>query len=322
MGMIATTTRLSYARNEYIKQGRSHIFDKVGDMIYYATLGGRLQVFFVDGAFGVDTYDAKTIATSRKTLTSALGLVTDNRQDYVFLRNYGNQATEDYPIDGTTWKKRVHIVGLEAYGGRYNLIDSAAAGTSAVDFSTTMEAAGTSFENIAFATSGTSTVPAVDFSVADWYITFRNCAFGWSGETARYGIYSASAVDTPHLVIDGCKFWGQGLNVAGIQLLGSSTRSQIINCDFIQMQSGDYGITDNGGTGLMDVLIKDNTFSVADAAHGEAIYLTGSGGCTIVGNRTGQGVAAMTNTPYCDSGDNDWGLNYYDIRAIMPVTSL
>jgi len=36
MGLTATTTRLSYARNEYIKQGVSHIFDKCADMIYYA----------------------------------------------------------------------------------------------------------------------------------------------------------------------------------------------------------------------------------------------------------------------------------------------
>jgi len=35
MGLTATTTNLSYARNEYIKVGVSFIFDRVGDMIYY-----------------------------------------------------------------------------------------------------------------------------------------------------------------------------------------------------------------------------------------------------------------------------------------------
>lgn len=36
MGLTSTTTRLTYARNDLIKVGRSFIFDKVGDMIYYA----------------------------------------------------------------------------------------------------------------------------------------------------------------------------------------------------------------------------------------------------------------------------------------------
>jgi len=35
MGLTATTTNLSYARNELIKVGQSFIFDKVADMIYY-----------------------------------------------------------------------------------------------------------------------------------------------------------------------------------------------------------------------------------------------------------------------------------------------
>lgn len=35
MGLAATTTNLSYARNEYIKTGVSFVFDKCADMIYY-----------------------------------------------------------------------------------------------------------------------------------------------------------------------------------------------------------------------------------------------------------------------------------------------
>ena len=35
MGLINTTTNLSYARNELIKVGTSFVFDKVADMIYY-----------------------------------------------------------------------------------------------------------------------------------------------------------------------------------------------------------------------------------------------------------------------------------------------
>lgn len=35
MGLVATTTNLSYARNEYIKQGRHHVLDRAADMIYY-----------------------------------------------------------------------------------------------------------------------------------------------------------------------------------------------------------------------------------------------------------------------------------------------
>jgi len=51
MGLTSTTTRLSYARNELIKVGESFIFDKVGDMIYYAVpLLDKANTFGADAA--------------------------------------------------------------------------------------------------------------------------------------------------------------------------------------------------------------------------------------------------------------------------------
>lgn len=35
MGMVATTDNLTYARNDYIKQGRHHVLDKAADIVYY-----------------------------------------------------------------------------------------------------------------------------------------------------------------------------------------------------------------------------------------------------------------------------------------------
>tara|TARA_Y100000310_G_scaffold292578_1_gene321444 strand:+ start:8986 stop:10200 length:1215 start_codon:yes stop_codon:yes gene_type:complete len=35
MGLVNTTTKLTYARNDLIKQGRHHVLDKAADMIYY-----------------------------------------------------------------------------------------------------------------------------------------------------------------------------------------------------------------------------------------------------------------------------------------------
>ncbi len=67
--------------------------------------------------------------------------------------------------------------------------------------------------------------------------------------------------------------------------------------------------------------ILDTTFTCADAATGEAItFIAGTAGCTIAGNRAGEGVVAITEVPYRDLGANNWGLNYYGISAIMPVT--
>ena len=318
---MAWTGRETAARKS-IGMGVSHVFDRCMDMISFAANLQMGDIFYVDGAYGLDTYDGLQPSTAKKTLSAALGLVEDNLQDLVFVRNYGNQSTETYPIAGTTWKKRCHIIGVEGYGGRYSLIDSGSTSLSAVDFTTSAEAAGTSFENIAFATSATSTVPAVDFSATEWYITFKHCAFGWSGETSRYGIYSASAVDTPHMVIDDCTFWGDGLNVAAIQLLGSSTRSKIVNNKFIGILTGDYAITDNGGTGLANVLIENNTISIhTESAAGQAIYLTGAGHCSVNGNVAYNGSTSMTYNPFRDTGTNDLGLNYQAGVSTYPVTS-
>ena len=76
---------------------------------------------------------------------------------------------------------------------------------------------------------------------------------------------------------------------------------------------------DQAGTAVGAIL--DNTFTCADAATGEAItMIAGTASTTIAGNRAGEGTAAMANVPYRDLGSNNWGLNYYDIRGIMPVT--
>jgi len=62
MGLTATTTNLSYARNEYIKVGVSFIFDRVGDMIYYTLANNDIAMTLTNtltiGASGTG-YDAK-----------------------------------------------------------------------------------------------------------------------------------------------------------------------------------------------------------------------------------------------------------------------
>jgi len=52
MGMQATTTLLSQARNQYIKVGHSFIFDRVGDMIYKAAaILDKANTFTKDNTF-------------------------------------------------------------------------------------------------------------------------------------------------------------------------------------------------------------------------------------------------------------------------------
>lgn len=275
---------------------------------------GRGANFFVDGAFGNDSNRGTTWGTALKTLTAALGKCTGWYDDCIFVNNYGNQATESYPIDWN--KEQVHVFGVSSIAYP-QLVQSDSGDTPAILFPDN-DGTGSSFYNMAFATGTTPTIAATKATGDIWNLWFDHCWWGWMGQPAAYGWYSEG--DTPDLWFTNCHFdAAEGIVTACILCLGSSTRMRVWDSEF-RIGTGNMGITDTGGTGGMGWQIYNNKFKVFDAAAGEAIYLTGAGHCMVDGNSAFEGSAAMTFNPYRDTGTNSWGLNYRQGVSILPVT--
>lgn len=70
MGLISTTTRLTYARNDLIKQGRHHVLDKCADMIYYAApILDKANTFTLANIFTLSTGAGVNFNGIQETLT-------------------------------------------------------------------------------------------------------------------------------------------------------------------------------------------------------------------------------------------------------------
>lgn len=255
------------------------------------------STFYVDGAFGSDSYSGRNLLRPFKTFTAALAVCTDWKHDCIFLRNYGLQAGETYPI--VINKKLLTIIGIVS-GSNLPQIepDTDVAGIEFEDNS----GAGTRFFNIGFK-SGASYANVL-MSGTIWAVQFHHCCFGMQGDGGKNGFRIES--DSPDLVINDCVF-DDSLTQHHIHILGSSTRGLIQNCRFHGIKENYSGITDNGGTGFLLHAILDNYFFSVAAKKGFAINHTGAGGAAFIdGNKANYAGQA----PFVEAGANYWCLNY------------
>ncbi len=103
MGLVSTTTNLTYARNDLIKQGRHHVLDKAADMIYYI----------------INACDIAITSTNTTGFRSNATFVPDaSRTQYAF--SVGNRAAElDVTMAGAATQNfdpvqfNVNIIGTE-----------------------------------------------------------------------------------------------------------------------------------------------------------------------------------------------------------------
>ena len=287
---------------------------------YHANLGNVINnpdagvVYYLDGSSGLDANDGLSPEAPFLTITYALSQMTAGNNDYLIILAYpGAAAGETWPVQVDISK--AHIIGTPSQAAPSPLID-APADTACFDIAASnVEISGLEFS------SGAS-FACIETSGGIWKANIHHCFFNWQsgGQDAIQLSNNTDNADCPHWWIHDNKF-GAFSTQHGIHIAYNSTRSVIERNLFLDVASGGIGVfVDQAGAAVGAIL--DNTFAVADAADGEAVTtIAGTAGCTIHGNRTGEGVAAMTQTPYRDLGANNWGMNWFDIRPIMPVTA-
>jgi hypothetical protein len=244
------------------------------------------------------------------TITYALTKVTDGNNDVIVVLSYGStaRAAETWPIALTASHNNLTIMGVP-YG---NIGSNALYPGTAVHAFTVTGTGQLNLVNLNIGAGGASNYAIHYPSGTAWRNTISGCHFGTSG-TTQWGVYIES--DPPQLLIEGCDFTS-GLSGGGIYI-SNSTRSDIIGNSF-HVNSGDRGIQFSTSQADFGKIIN-NSFMVADAADGEAIYCDGvlAGGIELIAGNVAvkSGTdAASTQTfdyePYWWGGSGAMGVGY------------
>jgi hypothetical protein len=275
-----------------------------------ARLDTRSNTFYVDSGHARtnDGNDGTDPDNPLTTITHALTHTTTNANDFVIVRQFTN-ALETWPISMTT--NRTHLISTFYRPGHGPEIRPVGDTAGIVVNADNVEIAG--FEIGAGATHGCIECGAASQWGAD--IHHNRFCFQWTGQD---GVRLGGAVDKPHWTIHDNLF-NDKLTRDGIRIDQNMTRGLIYNNVFRRVA----GVGINLVTLCTDIYaIYDNEFNtLADAATGGSIFCNlNSVGCMFYGNQSMHDMAAMGQVPYRDLGNNHWGLNYYGILAIMPVT--
>lgn len=268
------------------------------------------DVIYLDGTSGSDAADGRLASTPVLTMTAALALCTHGYNDTIVVLRYPSAGA-----DGEAWpivvnKGNVHIIGNPFEASHLKIFNPT--GDNAA-FEITVN----SVEIAGIEIGGGTTHGCIETSGAIWRLNVHHCDIGWI-YPAQDGIRFPGTDDVPHAWIHDNRF-NDKLTRDGIRVEHNSTRS-IFERNVFRLVGG-IGIHLQGL--CTDIYgIFDNRFRVADSATGEAITFTNANSemCMVDGNRTMEGQVQMTLVPYRDLGSNHWGLNYYSILAIMPVT--
>lgn len=186
MGLQNTTQALTYARNEYIKQGEHHIFDRVGDMIYKGVLCPNLTITGTDP--GRQMYLNYT--------TTAVGSGKQLQGIQIRVTWAGTSASLNGGITGAEIKARADSETVAR--GR---LGQARAVVGNVDAKKTRFTNGYAFEAAIDVASGGTIDSAIGFrsflnnsgTVTDGYAFYVDAVSGYPWE---YGLYVKSAMAT------------------------------------------------------------------------------------------------------------------------------
>jgi hypothetical protein len=274
------------------------------------TAFGAGNFYYVNGYIGVDTNDGYTPDSPFLTITHALSKCVAHNHDYIIVMRYPSAGAtgETWPISVDV--ETVHILGANMAGA------SPLAWIAPTGDTAAFSIAANGVEIAGFDIRGGATHGCIENSGTIWRAHIHHNEFGriCAGQD---GVRMTGAVDCPHWLIED-NIFGNNLTRTGIYITHNSTRT----CIRRNLFHGCTGVAVHVINTMALGQIYDNQFRVADGATGEAITLTATAtdGTFIDNNMTGQGVVAMGNVPYRDLGANHWGLNYYGLLAIMPVT--
>lgn len=297
---------------------------------YFPTMNAESHVFFVDGTSTVGNDSAanfgQTPDTPLLTITKALSLCEDAKNDYIFVLDYPNTApAETFPI--RIEKQRIHIIGVRnGILPRFKMYTPyATADTPFFSFhinaTTGTYGAYCEIANLILGCGNASSVRgAIEFHQGGiWGTWIHHCSFGIYGRSstnAKYGIVMGRSSNTytagemVYGLIENCLF-GTLISEAGIVVPAgtdsgpNSCLGTVIRNNHFHVNSGDHGVdvlrtTADFGEGG----IYNNTFECdGDAADGEAVNFASGAKGSVHGNAawTNDGVVPAQN-PFFDAG--------------------
>jgi len=264
---------------------------------------GAGNTYFVHGFTGLDTNDGLTRDTPFLTIRHALDQCVADHDDHILVLDCWQQ--EDFPISVDV--SRVHIIGVDKENGKLPRMD---APTDTAIF--TLDAEYCEIANLSLNGGVGHAAIEIGSLAGVGRGAIRGCWFGETG-AGLYGIYVPPTFDAPEMLIEKCRF-GNGLTSDGIQIAGNMTRGVIQKCLFRPQAIGI-----NVPSHMNDGWILSNRFACYGLVAGSGITLTNTDRIFVDDNRAQSGKDAMGVIPYVDGGDNNWGLNYQDITAVLPA---
>ncbi|KKN63604.1 hypothetical protein LCGC14_0500530 [marine sediment metagenome] len=270
------------------------------------------DVFYVDGTGGAGN-DGRTPLRPLATITSAIALCTNQRNDTIVILDYFAAGGEAWPI--VCDKEMVSIIGVPGAGAMWPQVNPVGDNPS---FSVT--ALGVEICNLAC--HGGATAGAIQVDATVWGTEIHHCWFGETG-TAQDGIRVPAGGDAVYLKIWGCRF-GIGLTRDGVRIDHNATRG-MIGCPGLEPNwfRGVGGIAINCNNQFAQGGIFDNRISMLADTAGGAITIAGTNsGIHIDGNSATFGeTAAAHNNPYLDNAGadaNEWGYNRWSETITVP----
>lgn len=272
------------------------------------------DIFWVDGVNGADANDGLTWETPKLQIEDGIALCTADANDVVIVMRYPSAGAT-----GETWPIAVNVATVHLLGGSLGEASptcwiAPAASAAFVISVNEVEIAGFDLG------AGGGANGSIENSGTVWRAHIHHNDFSLiraAQDSIKIGIGS---VDCPHWLVEDNQF-GYNITRDHIRIEHNSTRSVFRNNRFY-VPSGARGFHAQGLCTAIGYVL-DNTFKVADAAAGEAIYFenTNSAMCQMNGNRVNSGTVAMTFNPFRDLGaDNHWGYNTANIVPTLPVT--
>jgi len=251
-GMQAATARLKYARSDYIKQGRSDVFDRVGDMIYYAALQTFGKEYWVDNVNGDNDNTGEDFDEAVASIEQAISLSNTNiaLAANVNKRNVIYIAGGTYAETLTTLPNQCDIIGLGARTAWKPLINGVMTIGTAVN--------SCHFYNLGFYQATAAPNVTIPSGSHGW--EFHDCEFICGGGSVTYGLH---VTNTSSAILDNCDFVGNppfptavyvaGPLFNGCKIIGNTISAETCGIYFHTNVTSDY-----------QTVIKDNVIGRMD----------------------------------------------------------
>jgi len=263
------------------------------------------QIIYLDGCGGSDNNSGLTPDEPKLTMTAALALATNDKNDTIVVLDYWQPAGETWPVNVN--KSKVRIIGSPSGAAHRPWACMSASGNTAC---LSISANDVYIQDLYFDAGAAH--GGIEFSGGVCRVGIHRCYFG----TGAYGIYDASGGVGFSLEITDC-FFCQALTAQSIYINDDPAFFRIVGNVFDQPQNIAIEVTAGGGGE-----IRNNVISLSGNVAGRAITLGASVyRCIVDGNHANYGDGEMGLIPYTDNaaaGQNHWLLNYKGLTGTMP----